>query len=277
MKWTAWWSIALVGLIATGCGDSGQKADQKAVLSNSLKAQPVVAVSGDCAQLSSFFSELLTLTNQARQNAGVGELHLSYELGQSAQTYAEDLATQNFFSHTGKDGSTLTSRLSASGYQFIAAGENIAAGQQSASSVFQGWMNSPGHRANILQSEFTEVGFGLFDATGNSDYGRYWVQNFGKPQRGSRRTEAYIPDSCGLAISADQSAQTQVAGIFVRQANSSALPLGQGSIPVDALAATVVSAVSGAGTQSESVPEPALLVGLGTLGVAMWRDRARRR
>ncbi len=276
MKWTTWWSIALVGLIATGCADSGQEAGQKAVMSNSLKAQPVVAVSGDCTQLSGFFSELLTLTNQARQNASLGELHLSYELGQSAQTYAEDLATQNFFSHTGKDGSTLTSRLADSGYRFIAAGENLAAGQQSANSVFQGWMNSPGHRANILQSEFTEVGFGLFDATGNSDYGRYWVQNFGKPQSGSHRAEAYIPDSCGLTASADQAVQPQVAGVFVRQATRPRLPLGQGSIPIEALAASVVSSVNSNG-QAESVPEPALLLGLGTLGVAMWRDRSHRR
>ncbi len=273
MRWTTWWSIALVSLIATGCGSGGQKV---ASGSNSgfFKAQPVVAVSGDCAQLSGFFSELLTLTNQARQNAGIEALHFSYELGQSAQTYAEDLATQNFFSHTGKDGSTLGSRLTASGYDFAAAGENLAAGQQTASGVFQGWMNSPGHRANILQSEFTEVGFGLFDATGSSDYGRYWVQNFGKP-RGNSRQEAYIPNSCGLtATAADQSAQQQVAGISIRRPDSPAI--GIGSLPVEALAAGVVSVVSGAaGNPSESVPEPAVLIGLGILGVSLWRDRSR--
>lgn len=207
MKLTAWWSVALISLALTSCG-SGSSVSQRQPLSGDnlqFEGQLVVAVGSDCTQLDRFFSELMTLTNQARHDHGLPPLTFSYQLGQAAQSYAEDLATQNFFSHTGKDGSTFGSRIGATGYRYSAAGENLAAGHTDALSVFQGWMNSEGHRANILNERFTEVGFGLFDSTGSSDFGLYWVQSFGKPQGGSTRAEAYIPASCGTALSASAS------------------------------------------------------------------------
>jgi uncharacterized protein YkwD len=59
-------------------------------------------------------------------------------------------------------------------------GENIAAGRPTAAATFQGWMNSPGHRANILNPHFTEVGFG-YASSAKSEYRHYWVQVFGRP------------------------------------------------------------------------------------------------
>ena len=202
MKWITWGSVALLSLALSGYSD-GREISMTQQQSASRRNQPFEGqvgsiVSADCNQLDSFFSELLALTNQAREAHGLNSLTFSYQLGQAAQGHAEALATQNFFSHTGKDGSTISSRISATGYQYSSAGENIAAGQTSAHSVFQGWMNSEGHRANILSSQFTEVGFGLFDSTGSSDYGLYWVQNFGKPQSGSTASETYIPASCRI-------------------------------------------------------------------------------
>ncbi len=207
MKWTALWSIALVSLTATG---ARAKVITNSALSESgsqqasLQEATLVASAGECAQLRDFFSELLTLTNRARRDAGVSPLKFSYQLGQAAQGYAEDLATQNFFDHVGEDGSTMLTRIEATGYELIAAGENIAAGQRTAASVFEGWMNSPGHRDNILKADFTEVGFGRFDAPNSSDYGQYWVQNFGKPEQGATGSAIYIPDTCRQALANSQ-------------------------------------------------------------------------
>ena len=284
MKWTTWGSIALLSLALTSCGGGGGESggvQSKPVSSDSrqFEGKPVVAVSADCTQLDSFFSDLLILTNQARQARGLNSLTFSYQLGQAAQSYAEEMATQNFFSHTGKNGSTLGSRIGATGYQYSAAGENLAAGQSTALSVFQGWMNSEGHRANILNDRFTEVGFGLFDSTGSSDYGLYWVQKFGKPQSGGSQTGPYIPTSCGTAATtASASAKQTVAGIFITAPEIDPTGgAGAGLADRDLSAQAVgiagsdalLSAVSQADTDAESVPEPAILAGLAMLGLSL--------
>ena len=202
MKWTVWKkSLALASVMAIGFGSSGNGQPLLNVSSRTESAEiEISASSGECAHLGDFFSELLYLTNKARKDAGLKPLRISYPLGQSAQDYAEELATQNFFSHRGKDGSTLSSRVEATGYDFAAAGENIAAGQQTAQAVFDGWMSSAGHRKNILAADYTEVGFGMFDATGSSDYGKYWVQNFGNPDERSSSEGVYIPSSCSARV-----------------------------------------------------------------------------
>ena len=292
MKWTAWWSLALVGIMTTGCGGGGASSSKQSANDNVISSavREVSTVSGDCAPLDGFFSELLALTNDVRQDAGLSPLRSSYRLGQAAQGYAEDLATQNFFSHQGKDGSTLSSRVADTGYEFATAGENIAAGQRSARNVFRGWMNSDGHRANILQAEFTEVGFGLYDATGSSDYGMYWVQNFGKPSGGESEAGHYIPDSCGLGtFEAEASGDTRVAGVSVsKEPSVRALPdrvavdtlssMGQtmsNRLSPNPIAAAVSNQISIAASQSEKVPEPAVWLGFASLGLAVWRDGRR--
>lgn len=232
MRWTAWWSFALVGLMATNCSGKALGAEQNDA---SRGGTEVSAASKDCAYLNDFFSELLSLTNEARRKEGLKPLRSSYLLGQSAQKYAEDLATQNFFSHRGKDGSTLSTRVAATGYSFVATGENIAAGQRTAQIVFQGWMSSDGHRKNILAADYTEVGFGLFDATGSSDYGKYWVQNFGKPDGSSSQEGIYIPNRCGARMANAAGGDVKVAGISVRKS----LPVGFDGRSLSAQAAPV--------------------------------------
>ncbi len=268
MKCTAWWSIALVGLLATSCtgGDSSRKGVPVSTDVTNSGNKSAVTVSGDCSQLNSFFSELLTLTNQARQDAGVGALRFSYQLGQAAQNHTQAMGTQNFFSHTGKDNSTFVSRIAATGYQYTAVGENLAAGQTTPQSVVQSWLNSPSHKANLLAADFTEVGFGLYNATGSSDFGLYWAQGLGKPSGGPTRSEVYIPASCGITTaSADATAKTLVAGVSARIGDSFEPSLLPG-----------MAALSGAaGADSQSVPELAMLLGIVTLGLAFWRDLAK--
>jgi hypothetical protein len=131
----------------------------------------------------SIYDDLLVLTNAERQKQGLTPLSLSTQLGTAAQLHAEDMAQYNFMSHTGSNGSTMVDRVVATGYSYLTLGENVAAGQTSAASVINAWMNSEGHRANILNPNFTEIGFGY--AYVNTGYQHYWVQVFGKPTTSS--------------------------------------------------------------------------------------------
>ena len=97
-------------------------------------------------------------------------------LDSAASKHSTDMATYNYFSHTGRDGSKPWDRMKREGYIWRSAGENIAAGYSSAASVMQGWLASPGHCANIMNARFKDIGIGY--ATGGS-YRYYWTQDFG--------------------------------------------------------------------------------------------------
>lgn len=125
------------------------------------------------------------LTNQHRQAAGCPPLKLEPRLTQAAQGHSEDMALNDFFSHTGSDGSSPWDRIRAAGYDFVTAGENIAAGYPDPQSVVTAWMNSPGHRANILNCQFEEIGVGYYylpNDPGQVRYRYYWTQVFAKPR-----------------------------------------------------------------------------------------------
>lgn len=130
---------------------------------------------------SRFDAQLLQLTNEQRRRAGLQPLRLSSKLGQAAQSHAQDMAQNNIFSHTGSNGSTMVDRVKKVGYSYSTVGENIAAGGDTPAATIQQWMNSPGHRRNILNPSFTEIGFGYLSAP-NTEYGHYWVQVFGSPR-----------------------------------------------------------------------------------------------
>ena len=130
----------------------------------------------------SFENELLKLTNLERQKVGLPPLKLSSQLTRAAQSHAGDMARNNYFSHTGLNGSSMVDRAKGTGYKYSALGENIAAGKATPEGTIRQWMNSSGHRDNILNPRFTEIGFGYANAP-NSPYRHYWVQVFGKPQR----------------------------------------------------------------------------------------------
>jgi len=121
-------------------------------------------------------SELLKLTNAQRHKQGLPSLQFSSQLAQAAQLHAQDMAKNNFLSHTGSNGSQISNRARAVGYNFSYIGENIARGSSRPAAIIQQWMNSPGHRRNILKSQYTEVGFGY----ARDPYGHYWVQVFGR-------------------------------------------------------------------------------------------------
>ncbi|HIK44888.1 MAG TPA: CAP domain-containing protein [Leptolyngbyaceae cyanobacterium M65_K2018_010] len=121
---------------------------------------------------------LLNLVNVERQRAGLAPLVLSPQLTTAAQRHAQDMANTRRLSHTGSDGSTLRSRIDATGYRWTSIGENVAMGQSTPEAVMASWMASPGHRQNILNPNFTQLGLGYALGGGRP----YWVQVFAKPR-----------------------------------------------------------------------------------------------
>lgn len=134
--------------------------------------------SGDRAGMSAFEMEVVSLTNEIRASRGLGELKADRDLAEAAEGHSRDMATNNFFGHVGSDGDRFFDRTSDAGYDGRYVGENIAAGHDTPEQVVAAWMRSDGHRANILNPKFNEIGVG-FVSDDDSRYTEYWTQNFG--------------------------------------------------------------------------------------------------
>ncbi|OYD59784.1 hypothetical protein CGZ90_01325 [Fictibacillus aquaticus] len=122
--------------------------------------------------VSSQAKEVAALVNKERQNAGLPALALDEELSSVALVKAKDMIQQNYFSHTSPVYGSPFDMMKRFGITYSAAGENIAKGQSSAAEVMQDWMNSQGHRENILSSSYDSIGIGYYQGA--------WVQLFKK-------------------------------------------------------------------------------------------------
>lgn len=126
-------------------------------------------------------SSLLALINKERQNEGLAALVLNSALTSAARAHSKDMAENNYFSHTGSDGSSPFDRMQRAGYSFTAAAENIYAGNgsnNSAGSAFSAWMGSEGHRVNMLNSAYSDAGVGYW-CDASSDYNGYLTLELG--------------------------------------------------------------------------------------------------
>lgn len=121
-------------------------------------------------------AEVVALTNAERAAAGLPPLAGDPLLAAAAQAHSADMAARAFYSHTSPEGGEPWHRAAAAGSARRTIGENIACGQRSAAEVVRGWMDSPGHRANILAPAFTHMGVGF---AGGGPAGTYWTQLFG--------------------------------------------------------------------------------------------------
>lgn len=124
------------------------------------------------ASISSIEQQVLTLTNQERAKAGLKPLAADTALMASARAKSADMSNNNYFSHNSPTLGSPFDQMKARGITYRAAAENIAMGQRSAAEVVQGWMESPGHRENIMNGNYTHIGIG-YVANGN-----YWTQQF---------------------------------------------------------------------------------------------------
>ena len=124
----------------------------------------------------------LQLVNHARMAVFAPPLQLNSTLVHVAQCHAETMALQAYFDHVDRQGGVVGTRLLDAGFNYRYAGENISAGKADIQSVFDWWMSSAGHRANILKPEFTCAGFGYFYiAQDRLSFHHYWVQVFASP------------------------------------------------------------------------------------------------
>ncbi|WP_381795986.1 CAP domain-containing protein [Streptomyces niveus] len=126
--------------------------------------------------LASMASDVVALTNAERTAARLRPLAGDPRLTTAAQAHSDEMVGQGFYSHTSPDGRQPWDRAAAAGCTHRGIGENIACGQRSAAEVVRGWMDSPGHRANILKPDFTHIGIGF---RGGGEAGTYWTQLFG--------------------------------------------------------------------------------------------------
>ncbi|MFD9503938.1 CAP domain-containing protein [Streptomyces sp. NPDC060035] len=117
---------------------------------------------------------VLALVNQERAKVGCRPVTASASLNALAQNFSEDMAARGFFGHTDPDGATPWDRADKAGVEGLG-GENIARGQADAQAVMDAWMNSDGHRANILNCDYTTLGVGVQLGSG----GPWWTQDFG--------------------------------------------------------------------------------------------------
>ncbi|KAL4129981.1 hypothetical protein PRIC2_005987 [Phytophthora ramorum] len=124
-----------------------------------------------------YFSAMLAAVNKERAAQGLSALCMNRKLQSAAQRHSNDQAVHNFMAHDGSDGSTMSQRVTDAGYRWSTVAENVAAGQVDVAAVMKSWMNSPGHRANIL-GDYTMFG-PAYAYNADSTYQHYWTQDFG--------------------------------------------------------------------------------------------------
>ncbi|MET9762024.1 CAP domain-containing protein [Streptomyces sp. NPDC006372] len=135
-----------------------------------VKPSAPVALSEESAAA----AQVLKLVNEERAKVGCSPVDANSALTDLAQAFSEDMAKRGFFDHTDPDGATPWNRAEKAGISNLG-GENIARGQADAAAVMDSWMNSPGHRANILNCDFKTLGVGVEFGSG----GPWWTQDFG--------------------------------------------------------------------------------------------------
>ncbi len=143
-----------------------------------VPAEPIDPYEGLDETQKKYVDEIVTLVNQAREKEGLQPLMLDPQLRKGAQVRAAECV--KVFSHTRPDGTSYKTAISEAGVVSKYTGENVACGHSSPQQVVKAWLNSPGHRDNILNSNFTKIGVGLEKNIGNGYKGYSWSQLFVK-------------------------------------------------------------------------------------------------
>lgn len=132
----------------------------------------VLTIPQNDSAVASFEAEVVRLVNEIRQQNGLQALTSNWELSRVARYKSQDMHDNGYFSHTSPTYGTPFQMIKAFGLSYRTAGENIAMGYSTPQAVVTGWMNSSGHRANILNASYTQVGIGYVSQ------GHYWTQMF---------------------------------------------------------------------------------------------------
>lgn len=210
LRKTALVPVIFFGLFLAGCAsedpiddESTDVIDEEGLIGDSAEALAVDAPPSDddalpsycddvnswTAAWSDFETQVLTLVNQKRAaGATCGgvvyppapALTFNENLRCAARKHSKDMGVNNFFSHTGSNGSAFSQRITSSGYTWKAAGENIGAGYATPAAAVNAWMASSGHCSNIMNKSYVHLGTGYYYAAG-ATYKHYWTQDFAKP------------------------------------------------------------------------------------------------
>ena len=132
----------------------------------------VINIPSKDSGVTNFESEVVRLVNAERTKRGLSALSHNWQLSRVARYKSEDMRKNGYFSHNSPTYGTPFQMMKSFGITYRTAGENIAKGQNSPAAVVNAWMNSSGHRANILNASFTEIGVGYVKS------GNYWTQMF---------------------------------------------------------------------------------------------------
>lgn len=190
-------ALLFATVLVAACGGGGGDAASATSPAGATAPPPPAAAPASAddptrtCNLPDFGAAALALVNQKRA-AGATCGSTSYgpaaalawkaQLNQAANGHSADMAAQNYFSHTSKDGRTLSNRVDATGYAWAGLGENIAAGYPSVQAVVNGWMASPGHCVNIMNPDFSEMGLACVPGSSSTTYSNYWTMDLGKPR-----------------------------------------------------------------------------------------------
>jgi uncharacterized protein YkwD len=181
---------AFAVVLLSACGGGGDEAAAPAV-GGAPAPSPAPAAASTCG-LPDFAASALASVNQRRAAgascgsrgsfAPAAALAWSDLLTQAADAHSRDMQANNFFSHTGSNGSSLGQRVDATGYAWSGLGENIAAGPGTVDAVVQGWMASDGHCANLMNANLTDFGLACVSGGNTNTYRSYWTMDLGRPR-----------------------------------------------------------------------------------------------
>lgn len=177
-SYNEWINSILNNICKNSSGSNASTGTTSSKVTSSAPAtssKPTSSSSVSNSGYSAFQNEVVSLVNQERTSRGLGALSVDSALTKTATLKSQDMAKNNYFDHTSPTYGSPFDMMKQFGITYRTAGENIAAGQTSPAQVMDGWMNSEGHRANILNSSFTKIGVGVAQNAG----GRYyWTQQF---------------------------------------------------------------------------------------------------
>jgi uncharacterized protein YkwD len=170
-------ALVAVGMLAA-CGGGGGGGGKGAKSDNPSKGPPPGSGTSMSDAELAMALEVLDIVNQERRAAGVDPLVWHEGASEVAYLHSLDMDVRDYFSHTNPDGQLPWDRLAEAGIAYSTAGENIAWGYPSPEAVMTGWMNSSGHRANILRAGYTHVGIGVH----TDGFNIWWTQLFLVPR-----------------------------------------------------------------------------------------------
>jgi len=176
------WVSLLAAAQLFGCGpheeDDGLPAPQGVdVAVYPENGHPLRTVTGD-ADILAIEDDLNKLTNDHRASLGLAALVHVPAVRETARAHSKHMAVHGFYAHVNPEGDDVGDRLTAVGYSWRSAGENLVVDRDSAQAAFQAWLDSPGHRANLEKAKWREAGMGYWRG---GSYGTYYSQNFVEP------------------------------------------------------------------------------------------------